>query len=241
MGIFRIEKTQNYSVMSNHHFKNKKLSLKAKGLLSLMLSLPDTWDYSIAGLVTLSKDGKDSVMSALKELENHGYLRRTRLKDEAGRFGSVVYDIFEVPQQDSPSSEKPKSDSQKSDKSHSEKQAQLITNPIKDLPNQSTDESNTYEVGFDSLLSSVSDNEVRELYLEYIEMRKDIGSPLSHRGLKMLIDRVDRLSNYQKDMKCQLLETAIIKNWKSVYLPSNEPEPERLSPLQEEMKRHFLE
>lgn len=241
MGIFRISKTSNYTVMSNHHFKNKKMSLKAKGLLSLMLSLPDTWDYSVSGLVTLSKDGKDSVMSALKELENHGYLRRTRTTDEAGRFSGIVYDIFEEPQEDSPISENPTSASQQSDKSNSENRAQLNTNSIKDLPNQITDESNTYEETYNELLSAVSDNEVRELYLEYIEMRKDIGSPLSQRGLKMLIDRVDRLSNYQKDMKLKLLETAIIKNWKSVYLPSNEPEPERLSPMQEEMKRRFLE
>ena len=235
MSVFRISKTSNYTVMSNHHFKNRKMSLKAKGLLSLMLSLPDTWDYSVSGLVTLSKDGKDSVMSALKELENHGYLKRTRLKDDKGQFSGTLYDIFEEPQQEIPMSENPISASQTAEKSNSENQPQLNTDSIKDLPNQGIKESNIY----DQL--GVSDNEVRELYLEYIEMRMDIGSPLSARGLKMLIDRVDRLSNYDKQVKMQLLETAIIKNWKSVYLPTSEPEPERLDPLQEEMKRRFLE
>jgi hypothetical protein len=76
MSVFRINKTANYTVMSNHHFKEKRMSLKSKGLLSLMLSLPDTWDYSISGLATLSKDGKDSIMSALAELEKFGYLHR---------------------------------------------------------------------------------------------------------------------------------------------------------------------
>ena len=78
MAIFRIEKTKNYTVLSNYHFKEKDMSLKAKGLLSLMLSLPDSWNYTIKGLVTLSKDGKDSVMSALAELEEFRYLQRKR-------------------------------------------------------------------------------------------------------------------------------------------------------------------
>ena len=71
--IFRVERTKNFTVMSNHHFKNKNLTLKAKGLLSLMLSLPDDWNYNMQGLATLSRDGIDSVRSAIKELEHHGY------------------------------------------------------------------------------------------------------------------------------------------------------------------------
>lgn len=180
-------------------------------------------------------------MAGLAELEKFGYLVRERTTDSKGRFTGVEYHIFEAPTKEIPVADKQNKEKQKAGKSNSENRTQLNTNSIKDLPNQITDESNTYEETYNEILSAVSDNDVRELYLEYIEMRKDIGSPLSQRGLKMLIDRVDRLSNYQKDMKCQLLETAIIKNWKSVYLSSNEPEPERLSPLQEEMKRRFLE
>ena len=75
--IIRVERTKNFTVMSNHHFKNKKLSLKAKGLLSLMLSLPDDWNYNMKGLATLSKDGIDSVRTAMKELENQGYVKKT--------------------------------------------------------------------------------------------------------------------------------------------------------------------
>lgn len=69
MSIVRVHKTANFTVMSNYHFKERKMSLKAKGLLSLMLSLPDDWNYSISGLVTLSKDGKDAVMAALEALK----------------------------------------------------------------------------------------------------------------------------------------------------------------------------
>lgn len=78
MSIIRVNKTKNFTVMSNYHFKEKSMSLKSKGLLSLMLSLPEDWNYSLSGLVSLSKDGKDSVMAALAELEKFGYLTRTR-------------------------------------------------------------------------------------------------------------------------------------------------------------------
>ena len=75
MAVFRVEKTKDFTVMSNHHLRNGKLSLKAKGLLSLMLSLPEDWDYTTKGLACICKDGMDSIGSALKELEQHGYTR----------------------------------------------------------------------------------------------------------------------------------------------------------------------
>lgn len=107
MAVIRVNKTADYTVISNMHFKEKEMSLKAKGLLSMMLSLPDDWDYSIAGLVVLSKDGKESVMSALSELEEFGYLRRTRLTDIKGRFAGYDYDIYEKPISDKPKTDKP--------------------------------------------------------------------------------------------------------------------------------------
>ena len=95
--IFRVERTKNFTVMSNHHFKNKNLTLKAKGLLSLMLSLPDNWNYNMQGLATLSRDGIDSVRSAIRELEHHGYVERHRLRNEYGFYGDTEYIIREVP------------------------------------------------------------------------------------------------------------------------------------------------
>lgn len=86
-----------FSVIYNHHFKNKNLTLKAKGLLSLMLSLPDDWNYNMQGLATLSRDGIDSVRSAIKELEHHGYVERHRLRNEYGFYGDTEYIIREVP------------------------------------------------------------------------------------------------------------------------------------------------
>ena len=99
MSVFRIKKNSNYTVMSNYHFKEKGMSLKAKGLLSLMLSLPDDWDYSIAGLVTLSSDGESSVRTALQELEKFGYLKRERTRRN-GKLDDIIYNIYETPQSD---------------------------------------------------------------------------------------------------------------------------------------------
>lgn len=107
MSVFRVNKTKNYTVISNYHLKEKGMSLKAKGLLSIMLSLPEDWDYSIVGLAKLSADGKDSVMSGLKELEKFGYLVRSQIVDEKGRFVQTAYNIYEKPHQFSPYAENP--------------------------------------------------------------------------------------------------------------------------------------
>ncbi len=118
MAVFRVHKNENYTVLSNYHFRERGMSLKAKGLLSLMLSLPENWDFSAAGLVTLSKDGKDSVNAALKELEKFGYLRRTQAYEASGKFSGYNYEIFEKPsdailaavEETSPKNEKPTTD-----------------------------------------------------------------------------------------------------------------------------------
>ncbi len=91
MAVFRIEKTKDFTIMSNHHLRNTELSLKAKGLLSLMLSLPEDWDYTTKGLAHICKDGVDSITTALKELERHGYLTRQRLRYDNGQLGDIEY------------------------------------------------------------------------------------------------------------------------------------------------------
>ena len=97
MAVFRVEKTKDFTVMSNHHLRNTELSLKAKGLLSLMLSLPEDWDYTTKGLAHICRDGVDSITTALKELERHGYLTRQRLRNENGQLGDIEYTIHEKP------------------------------------------------------------------------------------------------------------------------------------------------
>lgn len=97
MAVFRIEKTRDYTVMSNHHLRDQSLSLKAKGLLSMMLSLPKEWNYTTRGLASICKEGTDSIGSALKELERTGYIVRNRLRDSKGRILDVEYVIYETP------------------------------------------------------------------------------------------------------------------------------------------------
>ena len=102
MAVFRIEKTRDYTVMSNHHLRNTDLSLKAKGLLSLMLSLPEDWDYTMKGLARICKDGIDSISAGIRELEAHGYLIRERIRNENGQLGSIEYTILEQPKPPTP-------------------------------------------------------------------------------------------------------------------------------------------
>ena len=107
MAVFRIEKTRDYTVMSNYHLRDMSLSLKAKGLLSLMLSLPENWDYTMKGLARICKDGIDSISGGIRELEAHGYLIRTRVRGANGQLGSIEYTILEQPKTPSPTQEKP--------------------------------------------------------------------------------------------------------------------------------------
>ena len=95
--VFRVEKTANYTVMSNTHLKDRRLSYKSKGLLSVILSLPPDWDYTITGLAVIAADGVDSVKTAIKELEQYGYVTRTQLRDERGRMAQNEYRVYENP------------------------------------------------------------------------------------------------------------------------------------------------
>ena len=107
MAVFRIEKTRDYTVMSNHHLRDMSLSLKAKGLLSLMLSLPEEWDYTMKGLARICKDGVDSISGGIRELEARGYLIRERVRGANGQLGSIEYTILEQPKEPVPVQEKP--------------------------------------------------------------------------------------------------------------------------------------
>lgn len=150
MAVFRIDKTRDYTVMSNHHLRNTELSLKAKGLLSLMLSLPENWDYTTKGLAAICKDGIDSISSCIRELEKHGYIIRERMRNEKGQLTTIEYTILEQPKSASPEQEKPIRENPVLDipaqaEPIQENTAQLNTNKsnIKEL---NTDISNTYPI-----------------------------------------------------------------------------------------------
>ena len=99
MAVFRVERTAGYTVMSNHHLRNKDLSLKAKGLLSQILSLPEDWDFTLAGLSYINREKIDAIREAIRELEKAGYVVRSRERDDKGRLRGADYIIYEQPQQ----------------------------------------------------------------------------------------------------------------------------------------------
>ena len=107
MAVFRIERTRDYTVMSNHHLRNEKLSLKAKGLLSMMLSLPEDWNYTTRGLAKICKEGVDAIGGALRELETAGYIVRHQMRDRQGRISDTEYVIYEQPQPKNPDTPQP--------------------------------------------------------------------------------------------------------------------------------------
>lgn len=140
MAVFRVEKNANYTTMSNYHLRDKQLSLKAKGLLSFCLSLPDTWDYSIMGLAAVCKEGRDCIMSTLQELEELGYLRRERTRNADGTLAGADYVIYELPQ---PVSEKPDTENPTQDKPTLEKPA--LGDPLQISTNSTSTERNNNE------------------------------------------------------------------------------------------------
>ena len=126
MAIFRINKEINYTTIDNNIFKNKDLSYRATGLLTTMLSLPDNWDFTEMGLVALKKESRETIRKTLKELEECGYLIRTRNRDEKGRLTDTTYDIYETPMSKKPMLDKPML----------ENYTQLNTNNINNLNNK---------------------------------------------------------------------------------------------------------
>lgn len=231
MSVIRIHKTNNFTVMSNYHFKEKGMSLKAKGLLSLMLSLPDDWNYSVSGLVKLSKDGKDSVMSALQELEKFGYLTRTQLTNSKGQFNGIEYNIYEEPQQLNPVAVYPISANENAAKPNAENRRQLNTNLIKEKDNKRIKESSTKQPEAISegelyeILLTIDDEELAELYRMYVDWRNTTEAPITKQGLLMLMKRCERLSGFDIAVQRAMVETALIQGWKNVFSPK--PEEQR--------------
>ena len=148
MSVFRVEKTKGYTVMSNHHLRNHTLSLKAKGLLSQMLSLPEDWDYTLQGLAQINKESIDAIREAVRELERAGYIKRSRERDERGYLRGTVYTIYEQPHTEltpeEPAQEKPALNNPTLEKPMLEKPTlenpmQLNTKSTKKRKRQSTD------------------------------------------------------------------------------------------------------
>lgn len=222
MPFFRIEKNKNYTVMSNYHLREKNMSLKAKGLLSLMLSLPDGWDFSINGLISICKEERTAIRAILKELEQFHYLVRTSERDSKGRF-KYIYNIFELPQN-------PHAENLYTDNLYTDNVPQLITEQSiteqsitcnnerkKDEASEEQKTNKKSNNSYEEIISNFTDDEViKETIYDFIKMRKLIKAPLTDRALKGILKKLNNLAK-DKKTQIQILEQSIMLNYRGVF------------------------
>ena len=203
MAVFRVEKNHNYTVMSNYHLRDTRLTLKSIGLLSKMLSLTDEWDYTTRGLAAICKEGVDAIGAALKELESHGYLVRRQLRDSRGRITDTEYTIYESPHTPLPDTACP----------DTENPAQLNKdrrNKEKEIPDESiTDTSNPDPIyppaplqgaGYDGM----GYEEAREIVKENIEYDILVQDPQQDR------EQLDEVVDLIAETLCSRKKTIVI-------------------------------
>lgn len=230
MAVFRVEKNANYTVMSNFHFKEKEMSLKAKGLLSLMLSLPDTWDYSIGGLVSVCKEGEKSIKTALQELRKFGYLKMNR-RHFNGRYDweYVIYECPEtvttVPLQDNCNGN---TITPLQGGCNEPVENVSVENGViyKDTKESNTNESNTKvnvkkerRKSFDDLIDSYTSNpELQEELKNHLATRKAKKATLTNRAIELSLKKLDELTskipvNMQEEAKIKIVQQSIERGW----------------------------
>ena len=208
MAVFRVERTRDYTVMSNHHLKNKELTLKAKGLLSQMLSLPEDWDYTLSGLSAINRESKDAIRSAVNELESAGYIRRRQTVDARGKFSGNEYVIYEQPPLlDSPLSENPTTGNPLTEKPSPENPTQLnidITNTQK----SNTNLSKTHSIPFlseetaQAPESKRSDAKLRDMEIYREIIKENIGYDYLLQDLPYDHDRIDEIVELMVETVC---------------------------------------
>ena len=234
MAVFRVEKNKGYTVMSNHHLRNKELSLKAKGLLSQMLSLPEDWDYTLAGLSLINRESIDAIRTAVWELEKAGYITRRQGRDEKGKMTAIEYTIYEQPQPpaldcpvlENPTADKPILENPTPDNPTSENPTQLNKEIQKtNLPKKeklNTDISSTHSIPFHSLnplpyeqdeaaapperkRTEAKTNSAIEIYREII--KENIDYDILIQDPKMDKDRLDEIVEIMLETVCTARKT----------------------------------
>lgn len=211
MSVYRVNKKRSgYTLMSNYHLRDKRLTLKAVGLLSKMLSFNDGWKFSTNGLAAICKEGPDAIRSALNELEDNGYLVRQRQRDSKGRMSNTVFDIYEEPQavlpdRDNPHQENPNVDNPDVDKPHTENSAEIITNRVipKERNNLLNKDQSINLDGMDAM-------EERERYEEII--RDNLEVDILSQDSRYDIDRVNEMIEVMLDAICSTSPTLRINN-----------------------------
>ena len=207
--------TGGFTTMLNHHLRNRNLSLKAVGLLSKMLSLPPDWDYSIRGLATLNTDGIDGIRTAMKELEDEGYVVRVQSRDERGRMSRNKYTVYALPQKEKPSPDLPSSENPTTvkpppDEPMTEKPTQINTNQV--IPKKRNDSLSKYQSinpdGMDAM-------DERERYEEII--RENLEVDILSQDSRYDIDRVNEIIEVMLDAICSTSPTLRVNNTDNVH------------------------
>lgn len=227
MSVIRVNNTKGFTVMSNYHFQDKGISLKAKGLLGLMLSLPSNWDYSVNGLVTIVKENKAAVQTALKELEEHKYLKRTRVQDETGRF-DYIYDIYEKPYDKLPCTENQCTDIQCTEVQCTENQPQINTNKqntnkqnTKELNTNEYKEKNIKKESVNSVIAEYTENkDLQDALHDFVDMRTKARKPLTVRAMKLSLNELDKLAA-DDVTKIAIVNQSIVHSWLTFYKLQN--------------------
>ena len=205
MAVYRVNKNRGYTVMANFHLRDKNLSLKAVGLLSKMLSFNDGWQFSTRGLSAICKEGPDAILSALRELENYGYLVRHQARDEKGRMSSMVFEIYEKPQEvlpeaGNPYTENPDADNPVTEKPYTGNPAQRNTDQV--ITEKTNTSLNNYQsINLDGMDRIDERESYRELLWENLEL--DI---LAH-DTRFDMDRVNELLEIMLDAVCSTSPT----------------------------------
>ncbi len=206
MAVFRVEKTKDFTIMCNHHLRNTALTLKAKGLLSLMLSLQEDWDYTTRGLAHICKDGVDSITTALKELERYGYLTRQRLRCKNGQLGDIEYIIHEKPvtvekqgflsKRENPGQVNPEQEKTEQEEPIQENPAQLNTELLR-TKKLKTNQLKTYPSIYPAEPESASQSDgidrmdMAEVYREIIKENIEYGFLVPHYGQERMDETVE--------------------------------------------------
>ena len=205
MAVYRVNKTRGYTVMANFHLRDKNLSLKAVGLLSKMLSFNDGWKFSTRGLAAICKEGPDAILTALRELEKNGYLVRHQERNANGRMGSMIFEIYEEPQEVLPDTEKPHTENPDTvnpvtEQPHTEKSAQ------RNMEQVITQEENINSSNYQSInLDGMDGMDMRSRYEELI--RDNLELDILAQSSRLDMDRINEMVEIMLDVVCSTKPT----------------------------------
>lgn len=231
MAVIRVEKKKNYVVMAKFHLRDKRLSLKAKGMMSFLLALPDDWEYTIEGLVTQLKDGTTAVRAALKELEACGYMKIGRERDKAGRLRGAVYTIYEKPAEET--AETPAAQGDKPNVEKAKQGAPVHENPtcekrrVGNRRQLNIDRLNNDLLSKDRLSKERKSKErkaapscspqLSEAMHDFEEMRKKMRRPLTEKAKEMILKKLAKLAGGDEEKEIAILQQSIMNGWQGVF------------------------